>query len=252
MATRYYIGAKHLRGEIVSYAKRFDLLEVATGSPTRTDGGSAGASVPSLATLKRWRKAVPPHFAFTVVAGPELSALRPGEALDKGHALVAAAADVLEARSILLATPAEVTPSAVWRERLARVVERFRRDVTNLVWEPRGVWEIEDAAVLSRKLGIVLAVDAARDPVPAGAVSYSRLRAMGETRSFGPSALERIVHAIGARRDAFVILETDGALAECKVLRRLAQAPDTRDRKNATRVVRPRGGSVKVRDDEQE
>jgi uncharacterized protein YecE (DUF72 family) len=244
MVTRYYIGAKSLRGDIASYAKRFDLLEVASGAP--------GAAVPALPTLKRWRKAVPPHFAFTVIVGPEVASLRPGAALDKGLASATAAADVLEARNILLATPAEVTPSAVWRERLARLAERFHRDVTNLVWEPRGLWEIEDAAVLASKLGLVLAVDAARDPVPVGPVAYSRLRALGETRSFGPSALERVVHAIGGRREAFVVFETDGALSECKVLRRLATAPESSDRKNATRVVRPRGGSVKVRDDEQE
>jgi uncharacterized protein YecE (DUF72 family) len=245
MATRFYIGAKGLRGDIASYAKRFDLLEVSSSGP----GGAPG---PSVATLKRWRKSVPPHFAFTVVAGPELAALRPGEALDKARTVASSLADVLEARNILLPTPAEVTPSAVWRDRLARVTEGFRRDVTNLVWEPRGVWEVEDAAVLARKLGLVLAVDAARDPVPVGPVAYSRLRAMGETRSFGPSALERVIQAIGARRDAFVVFETDGALAECKLLRRLAEAPEGTDRKNATRVVRPRGGSVKVRDDEQE
>jgi uncharacterized protein YecE (DUF72 family) len=250
MATRFYIGAKDLRGDIASYAKRFDLLEVASGAPGQ--GAAARASVPSLPTLKRWRKAAPPHFAFTVVAGPALAGMRPGDALDEGRSLAEAAADILQARSILLPTPAEVTPSAVWRDRLARVVGAFRRDVTNLVWEPRGVWEIEDAAVLAKKLGIVLAVDAARDPVPVGPVAYARLRALGETRSFGASALERVIQAIGARRDAFVILETDGALAECKLLRRLAQSPDTRDRKNAPRVVRPRGGSVKVRDDEQE
>jgi uncharacterized protein YecE (DUF72 family) len=244
MATRFYIGAKGLRGDISSYAKRFDLLEVSVGP--------VGSPGPSTATMRRWRKSVPPHFAFTVVAGPELASLRPGEALEKGRALVSGAADVLEARNILLPTPAEVTPSAVWRERLARATEAFRRDVTNLVWEPRGVWEVEDAAVLARKLGLVLAVDAARDPVPVGPVAYSRLRALGETRSFGPSALERVIVAIGARRDAFVVFETDGALAECKLIRRLAGSGDGADRKNASRVVRPRGGSVKVRDDEQE
>jgi len=244
MTTRFYIGAKSLRGDIASYAKRFDLLEVLSGAP--------GATVPALTTLKKWRKSVPPHFAFTVVAGPELVSLRPGAALDKGLAAATAAADVLEARNVLLPTPAEVTPSAVWRERLARLADKFHRDVSNLVWEPRGVWEIEDAAVLASKLGLVLAVDAARDTVPVGPVAYSRLRAMGETRSFGATALERVVQAIGARREAFVLLETDGALAECKLLRKLATAPETGDRRNALRVVRPRGGSVKVRDDEQE
>jgi uncharacterized protein YecE (DUF72 family) len=243
MATRFYIGAKTLRGDIASYGKRFDLLEVASGE--------AGAGVPSMATMRKWRKAVPPHFAFTVTASRALASLRPGDALEQGRANAKAFVDVLQARCLLLSTPADVTPGAVWRDRLARVAEGFLRDVTQLVWEPHGVWEIEDAAVLARKLGIVLAVDAARDPVPLGPVAYVRLRALGETRSFGPSALERVVNVIGARRDAFVILETEGALAECKLLRRIAQTPDE-GRKIGNRVVRPRTATVKIRDDEQE
>jgi uncharacterized protein YecE (DUF72 family) len=245
MATRFYIGAKTLRGDIASYGKRFDLLEVMSGE--------TGAGVPSMATLRKWRKAVPPHFAFTVIGSPGLASLRPGEALERGRADAKASADVLQARCVLLSTPASVTPSALWRERLARVAEGFLRDVTSLVWEPHGVWEIDDAAVLARKLGIVLAVDAARDPVPAGPVAYARLRALGETRSFGASSLERVVQAIGPRRDAFVVLETDGALAECKLLRRIAEQPDAGDGKvGGVRVVRPRSPSVKIRDDEQE
>jgi uncharacterized protein YecE (DUF72 family) len=244
MATRFYIGAKTLRGDIATYGKRFDLLEVASGEP--------GAGVPSMPTLRKWRKAVPPHFAFTVVATPALASLRPGEALEQGRIQAKVFVDVLQARCVLLPTPADVTPSAVWRDRLARVTEGFLRDVTHLVWEPRGVWEIEDAAVLARKLGVVLAVDAARDPVPLGPVAYARLRALGETRSFGPSALERVVQAVGARRDAFVVLETDGALAECKLLRKIAQTPDTEGRRLGARVVRPRTATVKIRDDEQE
>jgi uncharacterized protein YecE (DUF72 family) len=244
MATRFYIGAKTLRGDIASYGKRFDLLEVASGQ--------TGAGVPSVATLRRWRKAVPPHFAFTVIGSPALASLRPGEALEQGKAHAKTFADILQARCVLLSTPADVTPSAVWRDRLARVADGFLRDVTSLVWEPHGVWEVEDAAVLANRLGVVLAVDAARDPVPHGPVAYVRLRALGETRSFGPSSLERVVQAVGARRDAFVVLETDGALAECKLFRRIAQEPVTADRKLGTRVVRPRTATVKIRDDEQE
>jgi uncharacterized protein YecE (DUF72 family) len=244
MATRFHIGAKTLRGDIASYSKRFDLLEVASGAP--------GATAPTMATLRKWRKSVPPHFAFSVLAAPGLANLKPGEALDRDVAFAIAAVDALEARVLLLQTPAEVTPSTLWRDRLARAIERFPRDVTHVVWEPRGLWEVDDAAVLAKKLGIVLAVDAARDPVPLGPVAYVRLRALGETRSFGTSALERIERAIGPRRDAFVVFETDGALAECKVLRKLVQTPSTSDKGGLGRVVRPRGATVTVRDDEQE
>ncbi len=74
---------------------------------------------------------------------------------------------------------------------------------------------------------------------------------MGETRSYGTSALERIVRAIGTRRDAYVVLETDKALAEAKALRRVAQGAGKKSG-GLGRVIRPRAATVKVRDDEQE
>ena len=106
---------------------------------------------------------------------------------------------------------------------MKRVIDKLPRDVTLVVWEPHGLWETDDAAALAKKWGVILAVDAARDPVPEGQIAYVRLRALGETRSFGPSALERVVESIGPRRDAYVVLETTSALTECKTLRRIAQ-----------------------------
>jgi len=240
MSTRFHIGAHALRGNIAAYAKRFDLLEV------RID-----RDVPTLAALKRWRKSVPPHFEFAVVAGSRLALLRPSDGLEEDRTVALAAVQALQARVLVIQTPAEVTPGAVWRDRMTRLLDRLPRDVTQIVWEPRGVWEIEDAAVAARKWGIVLGVDASRDPVPAGAVAYVRLRALGETRSFGEAALERVVRAIGARRDAYVVLETTSALAECKRIRQLAQRRGSGEG-GMGRVVRPRPSPMKIGDDEQE
>src|SRR5207249_1771185 len=130
---------------------------------------------------------------------------------------------------------------AVWRDRMSRLLDRIPRDATHIVWEPSGVWSVEDAAAAARQWGIVLAVDAARDPVPAGNVAYTRLRALGETRSFGESALERVVDAIGTPRDAYVVIETATALEECKRLRAIAQRPRS-SLGGMGRLVRPRGG----------
>ena len=86
----------------------------------------------------------------------------------------------------------------------------------------------------------------------AGPVAYLRMRALGETRSFGPIALERIVRAVGARRQVFAVIETDSALAEAKRLRQLVKTlRDAGPVGGGARLVRPRGGIV-VRDDEQE
>ena len=88
MTSRWHIGAKDLRGAIAAYAKRFNLLEVKVtlGSPTSPDG--PGFS-PGLATLRRWRKSVPPHFDFAVVAGPALSRAKAGDAADRELAAAA-------------------------------------------------------------------------------------------------------------------------------------------------------------------
>ena len=154
----------------------------------------------------------------------------------------------------------DVTPGAVSRERMARLLERLPRDATHVIWEPRGVWEADDAAVAAKKWGVVLGNDPARDNVPDGPVSYGRLRSLGETRSFGASALQRIVDKIGIRRDAYLVIETSSALTECKELRRLSQSSKRSGGAKAGMVVKPRGGSktikpanvLKVRDDEQE
>jgi uncharacterized protein YecE (DUF72 family) len=250
MTPRWHIGAKDLRGAIAAYAKRFDLLEVRVtiGAP----GGETEAPTPPLATLRRWRKSVPPHFDFAVVAGPHLARVKASEAADRELEAARAAIDALQARCFVLRTPPDVTPAALWRDRIAKVIGRFPRDVTHFVWEPSGVWEEGDAAAQARAWEIVLAVDPARDPVPQGTVAYLRLRALGATRSFGLLALERIVRAVGPRRDVFAIVETDSALLEAKRLRQIASSTRAGARVGGgARLVRPRGGIV-VGDDEQE
>ena len=59
---------------------------------------------------------------------------------------------LLEARVIVIATSPDVTPSKLWRDRLAKLVERLPRDASSVVWEPSGLWETEDAAEHARKL----------------------------------------------------------------------------------------------------
>jgi uncharacterized protein YecE (DUF72 family) len=250
MQTRFHIGAKSLRGGLEAYAKRFDFLEVPVAANKQVEGAKLRTD-PALATLRKWRKEVPPHFDFCVVAGAGVAQLKAGEAFDRDLEAVRGAIDALQARCVLVRTPSEVTPSAVWRDRMARLLDKLPRDATHVIWEPTGLWETDEAALSAKRWGIVLSVDASRDPVPPNAVAYTRLRAMGETRSFGAAALERVVDAIGARRDAYVVFETDGALTECKRLRQLAQDAKDSGKGGMSRLIRPRGG-ILVRDDEQE
>jgi uncharacterized protein YecE (DUF72 family) len=265
MSSRWHIGAKQLRGPIAAYAKRFDLLEVRVtveavaerrlprrSAPLRSGVEVAGreAMTPSLATLRRWRRDVPPHFQFAVVAGPHLARARPTGEADKELVAARQAIDVLQARCFVLPTPPEVTPTVLWRERIAKVIAGLPHDATHFVWEPHGVWDLEDAATQAHRWGAILAVDPVREAVPAGTVAYVRLRALGETHAFGPAALERAINAVGARREVFAVVETDSALAEAKRLRRLLRQLPT-ETVSGGKLARPRR-SIVVGDDEQE
>ncbi len=249
MATRLHIGAKELKGELVAYAKRFDLLEI------RGLDAANLRLAPSDATLRRWRKAVGPQFEFSVVAGPALARLKSSDALEAELAALLKTVTLLESRVIVVATPSDVTPSKLWRDRLEKVLDRFPRDVSTVVWEPSGLWEIEDAAAQAKKWGVVVAVDPARDLMPSGPVAYGRLRAAGATRAFSTAALTKVAATIGERRDAYIVFETTSALKEAKTLRALVRSTKGTKRGGFGRLVRPtsRGGAgLVVGDDEQE
>jgi uncharacterized protein YecE (DUF72 family) len=252
MTTRWHIGARELRGAVAAYAKRFDLLEVRVAVPSQS-GADDSAATPTIHTLRRWRKSVPPHFDFAVLAGPQLARVKQSEGAERELEAARAAVDALQARCFVLRTPPEVTPTALWRDRIGKIVARFPRDATRFVWEPSGVWETAEAADQARLWDVVLSVDPAREPVPPGPIAYLRLRALGETQSFAPMALERVVRAVGERREVFAIIESDSALAEAKRLRQIVRAAPSGGTRASTgaRLLRP-SGSIVVRDDEQE
>jgi uncharacterized protein YecE (DUF72 family) len=246
MATRLHIGAKDLKGEVSAYAKRFDLLEV------RGLDAASMKQAPSDATLRRWRKAVPPQFEFSVVSGPSVGKLKAGDALETELAAMLKTVTLLEARVIVIATSPDVTPGKLWRDRLAKLIDRLPQDASSIVWEPSGLWEIEDAADQAKKWGIVVAVDPARDAMPPGPVAYGRLRAAGGTRAFSTAALHKVADTIGERRDAYVVFETTSALKEGKVLRALVREAKAGKRGGLGRLIRPKGAAIAVSDDEQE
>lgn len=248
MTTRLHVGGRELKGELAAYAKRFDLLEIRGAEAAHL------RQAPSAATLRRWRRAVPPKFEFAVIAGPSVGRLRPGDALEAELGAMLESATLLESRILVVPTPPDVTPSKLSRDRFAKLLDRLPRDASTVVWEPSGLWELEDAAAQAKAWGVVLAVDPSRDEPPAGPVVYGRLRAQGAVRSFSAAALARVAHAIGAdRRDAYVIIETPGALKEAKVLRGLVRGLGSGKKGGLGRLVRPRGAvPLAIGDDEQD
>ena len=256
-------GCGGVRGALDAYARRFDAIEldVLDRAPKAKD-----------ATLRKWRKDAGPGLRFSLVAPKPLAAVRPGAPLDAALTELLEAQRLVQARTLLLSTPVEVTPAALPRERLAKVVERLReglgeaRNVVSIAWEPRGVWEQESAAKFARELGIDLCADPLADPREPfwdASIRYVRLTTVGGRTEFPPARLRALAEilsaaqqddiAAGRQGDRVVIFNTPHAATEVKRLKALVAQLATREAgKEIGNVIRPRGFAIDDEEDEDE
>jgi uncharacterized protein YecE (DUF72 family) len=158
-------------------------------------------------------------FAFSVVM-PRVIATLTGESADDQleHALGAARA--LSAQWLVLQTPASVTPSRRSIDRLAELVNRLPRESWRLGWEPRGVWEHEEAERIGAELDISVIADISRQPVAGADVLYSRIRGLGASSTLPSGAIEAMAEQLDGLQQAFIVVETDDARRVASVLRR--------------------------------
>ncbi|HEU4409876.1 MAG TPA: DUF72 domain-containing protein [Polyangiaceae bacterium] len=208
--TSVHVGLPSLRGPLAKYAETFDLLEVRP----------VDAPLPRPTKLRSWRKEVPPSFVFSVVLPAPVAQLKPSPEAEAALAEALAAAAALEARCMVLVTPPAVTPTELNRNRLRALVQKLPRDAVALGWEPRGIWDVDEAAQWARELDLHLVVDAAREATPRGALLYTRLRGIGVADRLGDESVERVREALRGRREAFVVVESSGASRVAQALRR--------------------------------
>ncbi|UQA55911.1 DUF72 domain-containing protein [Polyangium aurulentum] len=222
MAT-LYVGLPVLQGDIKKYKERLDLVEI---HPVDT-------SLPKTATLRAWRKAVPPGFVFSVVLPRVLGELGASKDADDALARSLEVAATLEARCIVLATSTEVRPTAANRKKVAALFAKIPPEGTVRCWEPRGMWEREDVIETARGAGVLPVLDAAREELPRGPLVYTRLRSLGAASGPSAAAVDRVAGGLRGRREAFVVVEgTRGAAVRVKeglvaALARQKELPET-------------------------
>lgn len=199
---RLLVGLPSLQGDIQKYKARFDMVEL---HPIDT-------SVPRVTTLRKWRKSVPPGFVFSVVLPRVVGELAAGEPLDDALVSSLEIAAAVEARCVVLQTPASFRPTANNRKKVAALFERVPPEGVVRCWEPTGIWERDDIIATARAAKVIPVLDAAREAPPPGALVYTRLRALGKSSSLGTAAIERIADRLRGRREVFVIVEGLGAV----------------------------------------
>jgi len=164
-----------------------------------------------------------PRSTLSSAQGP----LRFDEALERSVAWLFDAADALDARAVVLPTPADLTPGARDTELLRAFATRLPRSANrHWVWEPNGPWEHERARVLAAELGLVLAFDPLLEPRPDGPVAYACMRAIGVRRSFSQAALEQAKSCMQTEPETqgFIAIDAPRAIAHAIVLQQLIAA----------------------------
>lgn len=225
--TRLLVGLPSLKGDLQKYKNRFDLVELRP----------VDASTPRPSTLRKWRKAVPPGFVFSVVLPRVVGELASGKEFDEALARALEAAAVLEARCVVLQTPASLRPTASNRKKLAALFERLPAEGVVRCWEPAGIWERDDIVATARAAKVIPVFDVAREAPPPGPIVYTRLRALGKSASLGAATIERIADRLRGRREVFLVVEGSRA-AQIKNALTTALA-SKRDLSTASAVVRP-------------
>jgi uncharacterized protein YecE (DUF72 family) len=238
--TRVLLGLPALQGDLRTYQKRFDMVELRP----------VDATLPRASKLRAWRKSVPPTFVFSVVLPRVVGELGGGEVEASALAASLEVANAVEARCIVLATPPSIRPTSANRKRVAALLERIPREGVVVCWEPTGMWEGDEIVSVARSVGAVPVVDAAREPPPPGPIVYTRIRALGTSAAVSASAIERVAERLRGRREVFVVVEGKGDAARVKAGLGAALSCD-RGRPPSAPVVRPSVGRLVAEDEEQ-
>lgn len=215
---KLHIGQAALHGDITRYARRFDLLEL-RAEPKR---------LPRPQTLRRWVSELPEAFRFSVMLPRRVATLEPGEDYEAALQHTLDRARALSAAWLVLQTPPSVMPGARARRRLTPFVERLDGS-WRIAWEPRGVWEDDEAEQLASALGVHLVRDLTRSEPPAGDVVYTRLLALGEAAELRAAAVEALADRLLGRSEAWVVIEGRGAARAATMLRELCGDADEED-----------------------
>lgn len=238
---RILVGLAALTGDLRKVQEHFDLVEV------RASLGEW----PKDATLKRWRKSVPPAFVFTVVFPPDVASLASTPEAEESLRATLHVAAVLQARCVLLQTPPDVRPTAANKKKLAALFQKIPAEGTVRCWEASGLWEPEDVMATARSVRALPVLDAAQDELPPGPLAYTRLRAMGKAAATSRT-LDRLAAALRGRREAFIVVEDpkEASAVRAALPALVAKAARTLGTP-APMLVRPASAPLVAEDEEQ-
>ncbi len=210
---KVYVGQAKLIGPISRYAGKFNFLELAA-EPGRC---------PRPVVLRQWKQAVPKDFVFAVRLARAVAAFDSGaeEALTMGLR----AAEALDARWLLLQTPATLGPGQRNRDRLKKLFERLLETGRKVAWDPRGVWEEAEILPLITEVNVQWSRDPSRYEMVEEPLAYARIPALGTASRVGLGLAERAGENLRGFEEIYVVIEGEGAGRAAQIIREVANQP---------------------------
>lgn len=202
------------------YLKSFNIVEIS----------ETFYSVLTPAVAKRWHGSVKPSFKYITTAPQwlthdplafpnqppanlnrrELGFMRPTEANRELWKQVHEQSMLLGGASILFKTPPTFFPSRRNKSNFKRFLTEIIGEISyKLIWEPRGVWEAEDALAFATEIGVTLAQDPYVEPefplVPEGEGFYILTAPRGRRR-FDEDDFELFVDFLQEHKNPITVL----------------------------------------------
>ena len=184
--------------------------------------------LPKSQTLVRWKERMPspavlalraPAAATRGAKGP----LRFDGGMEEAFARTAEAAEILEARFVVLCTGGDVTTGPRDRDLLAAWFARWSGS-REVVWHPTGLWDPELARPFAKKHGVICAFDPLETAAPRAPLVYARLTAIGARKRFGETELLETLDALleSGAEEAFAAIDSPKSFSEATRLAALA------------------------------
>ena len=188
--------------KLKAYARRFRFVEV----------NSTFYRVPKLATVRSWRRRVPPDFKFSVkcnrVATHDCE-LKPVDKTFRALKRMFMVCTLLRSEMLVLQTPSSLWVDEDKVEVISTILNNLNPGKVQVYWETRTPWSAEVEKKVRRVMlekGIIPVVDLSReDPVLGTEVVYSRLFSRGELL-YGDEVFEKINgHISKSKAERFVL-----------------------------------------------
>ena len=124
-------------------------------------------------------------------------------------------AQALGARRIAVRTPTGLAPGPVGTKRVREFAERHGTEV-ELLWEPTGLWTVDEADAVARDAGVTPILDAFEEP---SARAWLRVDPLLRKARLDADQTEDLVELLEDRDDSVVVLAGPAALGNLHTLR---------------------------------